>query len=93
MRPTEAATEKAVRLEITARFFGVYRELAGASERSITLPPDGTVSDLVAALRDSAGLDFLPERPLVAVNRAYAAPDLRLVAGDEIALIPPVAGG
>ncbi len=89
----KGAAETAVRLEITARLFGVYRELAGASERSVTLPADGTVSDLVAALRGSEGLDFLPERPLVAVNRAYAAPELPLAAGDEVALIPPVAGG
>jgi molybdopterin converting factor small subunit len=30
---------------------------------------------------------------LVAVNQAYAELSQRLIAGDEVAIIPPVAGG
>jgi molybdopterin converting factor small subunit len=35
----------------------------------------------------------LPERPLVAVNRRHARLDAVLVEGDEVALLPPMAGG
>ncbi len=75
------------------RLFGRYRELAGREEVRVVLPPGGRVADLVAALRARPDLAFVPIRPAVAVNRRYAAPDLGLEAGDEIALIPPVAGG
>lgn len=75
------------------RLFGVFRELAGEEEREMIVPRGGTAADLVASLRSEAGLDFLPERPTVAVNREYADLDRPLAAGDEVALIPPVAGG
>jgi molybdopterin converting factor small subunit len=39
------------------------------------------------------GWEDLPEEPTVAVNREYSQPDRELHAGDELALIPPVAGG
>jgi molybdopterin converting factor small subunit len=39
------------------------------------------------------GADRLPPEPLVAVNERYARRDHVLVAGDEVAIIPPVAGG
>lgn len=80
-------------LRVTARFFGIYRELAKGGERSLTLPPGSTVGDLVAALRECPDLGFIPERPVVAVNHAYADPGLVLDEEDEVALIPPVAGG
>ena len=35
----------------------------------------------------------MPSAPLVAVNEEYARYDRVLVPGDELALIPPVAGG
>jgi len=37
--------------------------------------------------------DLLPASPRVAVNRKFAAPDKLIGSNDEIALIPPVAGG
>ena len=40
-----------------------------------------------------APFDLLPEEPAVAVNRTYAFLDEELSAGDEVAFIPPVAGG
>jgi molybdopterin converting factor small subunit len=35
----------------------------------------------------------MPQQPLVAVNLTYASGDHVLADGDEVALIPPVAGG
>ena len=56
------------------------------------LAPQSTVADLVTRLRDGHPAE-LPPRPLVAVNREYATYDQVIEPGDEVALIPPVAGG
>ncbi len=40
-----------------------------------------------------SGASGLPPSPLVAVNYKYAGPDSFLSNGDEVAIIPPVAGG
>ena len=61
--------------------------------RGVSVPPGATVGDMVARVQAAGGAERLPPRPLVAVNQAYASYDHVLVAGDEIALIPPVAGG
>ncbi|MFM8781797.1 MAG: MoaD/ThiS family protein [Gemmatimonadota bacterium] len=60
---------------------------------SVELPEDATVASLldVLAARVPAGTT-LPE-PMIAVNRRYADRSTILRAGDEIAVIPPVAGG
>jgi len=39
------------------------------------------------------GAGFLPPSPLIAINQMYAGPTARLTSGDEVAVIPPVAGG
>jgi molybdopterin converting factor subunit 1 len=73
--------------------FGRYRELAGSEEVVLQLPVGSRVRDLVEALRSRPALAALPACPAIAVNRRYEGPDRALAAGDEVALIPPVAGG
>lgn len=71
-----------------------YRDLAGTAELEIELPAEATAADAVARLRggsDRAGR--LPERPVIAVNQEWATLDSPLCDGDEVALLPPVAGG
>lgn len=72
-------------------FFAALRERAGASRRRVTLADGATVADLLTRLR-SDGLE-LSETASVAVNRSWAAGDRPLSEGDEVALVPPVAGG
>lgn len=79
-------------LELRVRFFGAFRELAGTGEREVALPAGSTVADLVRELR-AGDLGALPERPGVAVNLEYASHDRSLAHGDEVALVPPLAGG
>lgn len=76
---------------VSVLFFASFRERAGGARRELTLPPGATVADLIGRLRED-GVE-LPERPSVAVNRSYADPTRPLDEGDEVALIPPVAGG
>lgn len=71
--------------------FASWADALGSSVR-LDLPAGSRVSDLLAAVAALAGGRTLP-KPLVAVNQRYAKPDTTLQATDEVAIIPPVAGG
>ncbi|AHG90841.1 thiamine S protein [Gemmatirosa kalamazoonensis] len=73
--------------------FASYADAFGAGSIDVPLPAGATVRDLVHAVRALPGATKLPPQPLVAVNLAYARGDRVLDASDEVALIPPVAGG
>ena len=60
----------------------------------LEMPGPATVAEAVAAIRDRLPRGhLLPERPLVARNNAHALPGDVLEDGDELALLPPLAGG
>jgi molybdopterin synthase catalytic subunit len=80
-------------MPVNLLFFALYRDLAGTGERRITVPPGATVAELVQIVRRLPGLERLPEAPVIAVNQEYAAPDTILYEDDEVAFLPPVAGG
>jgi len=81
-------------VSVQALFFAAYRDLLGTSSLDVDLPEGATVADLVRELRSrGAPYDALPHEPAVAVNRAYALHSEQLAPGDEVAFIPPVAGG
>ena len=82
-------------MDVTVLLFAAHRDLAGgASDTVVSLPEGSTVDALMAELRArGGGWAQLPRRAAVAVNRRYARGDTELAEGDEIALIPPVAGG
>jgi molybdopterin synthase catalytic subunit len=81
-------------VRVSVRYFAVVRERLGREEETLTLAPGATVAAALDALvaRHPA---LAPLRPYlqVAVNQAMAAPGRELADGDELALIPPVAGG
>jgi molybdopterin converting factor small subunit len=77
---------------VTVLLFASFADALGRSRMEVTLPPGATVGDTVAQLHAAAS-HRLPPTPLVAVNAEYARYDRVLVPGDEVALIPPVAGG
>jgi molybdopterin converting factor small subunit len=60
---------------------------------AVEIPEGATVAQLIEVLgaRVLPGVQ-LPE-PMIAVNRRYADRATVLRAGDEVAVIPPVAGG
>lgn len=73
--------------------FASYADAFGAPALRVTVPDDARVADVVQAVRSHAAGARIPERPLVAVNQRYARPDQLVGPTDEVALIPPVAGG
>lgn len=79
-------------LQVKALLFASYADALGSGELPLLLKPGSTVADAVAAVRERSPSE-IPPRPLVALNERYASYDDALAPGDEIALIPPVAGG
>lgn len=81
-------------ISVRTLFFAAYRDLVGAQELAVELEEGATVADLVDELRGRGRpWDGLPRDPAIAVNRTYAPLTERLGGGDEVAFIPPVAGG
>jgi len=81
-------------MQVRVRLFAIVRDRAGAGEALLELRDGASVADAAAALaeRFPAIADFLP-RAAFAVNQTYAAKDVGLKDGDELAVIPPVSGG
>ena len=76
------------------RFFARYAELAGCETTTLAVPVPATVADVVAEVRRAIpGAAALPERPLAAVNMRHVKLDAPVGDGDEVAFLPPVAGG
>ena len=74
--------------------FATYAELAGQALVEMTLPAPATVQDALRRLRASLpGAERLPDQPLAAVNRTHARLTTPVRDGDEIAFLPPLAGG
>jgi molybdopterin converting factor small subunit len=80
-------------MTITVLLFASYADAFGRGQLVVSAEPGETVGEIVARVQHEAGVGRLPPRPLVAVNHEYAAYDRVLKADDEVALIPPVAGG
>jgi molybdopterin converting factor small subunit len=78
---------------VTVQLFASYADLVGNSTLEVPLSRGDTVSDLLRNIRQLPAMAALPDNTRVAVNRIFAGVETRLDAGDEIALIPPVAGG
>jgi len=79
---------------ITLRHFAIIRETVGAETETRTVPEGTTAADVAAALSaEYPRIARLLRTSPVMVNAAYAELDKPLEEGDEIAFIPPVAGG
>jgi molybdopterin converting factor subunit 1 len=80
-------------MTVTVLLFASYADAIGERTIPLELPHGSTVGEALRRVREMAGATRLPTEPMVAVNEEYARPDRRLAAGDEVAIIPPVAGG
>jgi molybdopterin converting factor small subunit len=80
-------------MSVPVLLFASFADAVGARRVELALQTPCTMADVVTAVRALPGGERIPERPLAAVNRRYAGADALVRAGDEVALIPPVAGG
>jgi len=81
-------------MRIRALYFAVFREQIGRDDEEIDLAAGARVRDAIAALAARhPPIDRLRGRFRIAVNQEFSDDDRALAEGDELALIPPVAGG
>ena len=81
-------------MRVVVKLFGAVREAVGEKELSVALPDGARASDLLALLaRDHAIFGRFGERLACSVNLEVVPRDTALRDGDEVAFLPPVAGG
>ncbi len=78
-------------MALTVLLFASWADALGPSI-ALDLPAETTAGAVLDAAFAAAAGRALP-KPLVAVNHVYAKPGTPVRSGDEVALIPPVAGG
>lgn len=87
------AAELTHAVTVRVLLFARYAELLGASELMVALERPATITSLLAELRKRAGGAELPPTPLVARNQVHSDVSTLLEQGDEVAVLPPLAGG
>jgi molybdopterin converting factor small subunit len=80
-------------VNVRVHLFAGYAERLGLETVRVALPAIATVADALDHVRSLPGGERIPPRPLCAVNLTHAALDTPLSEGDEVALLPPLAGG
>ena len=81
-------------MQVTVRYLGILKELAGREEESVEVADGAPVGELYAALQQRIPqLQQFRHAVALAVNFEYSVTERRLHEGDEVALIPPVSGG
>jgi molybdopterin synthase catalytic subunit len=81
-------------MRIRVLYFAVFREKLGRDDDVVALAEGAKVRDAIAALAARhATVESLRGKFRVAVNQDFADDERELADGDELALIPPVAGG
>ena len=73
--------------------FASYAETLGLDTIELTFDGGATVGDAIGRLRALPGGEKLPPKPLCALNLSQVRLDARLASGDELAVLPPLAGG
>ena len=81
-------------MKVRVLYFASFREAAGRDEESRNLREGARVADLWTDLAQAVPLFArFPAMPPAAVNREHSNGDRELADGDEVAFLPPVAGG
>lgn len=81
-------------MKIVCLLFGKYAEAVGVETAELELQEGSDVRCALEKLRGSLpNGELIPSSTMVAINHAHALSDQVLQAGDELALLPPLAGG
>jgi sulfur-carrier protein len=79
-------------MKVRVLLFASYADALGADSVVIDTHEGATAGEILALVQRRITAP-VPPRPMVAVNAVYADPSVILHEGDELAVIPPVAGG
>lgn len=81
-------------MRVQVKLFAAAREIVGQGEVSLELKEGSTVGDLMEHFfARYPRLKGMAASLLLAVNREFAEPTVKLQEGDEVGVIPPVSGG
>ncbi|HEY6064934.1 MAG TPA: MoaD/ThiS family protein [Thermoanaerobaculia bacterium] len=81
-------------MQVRVLYFASFRDAAGRAEEDRQVPDGTRVRDLWEILsREVPAFGRLPLMPPAAVNRLTQPGHVVLEEGDEVAYLPPVAGG
>jgi len=81
-------------MQVEIRLFATLKDRAGLDRIRVTLEEPANVESLVSETAKAyPSLALALPTALVAVNKAYAAADTPILAGDDVAIFPPVSGG
>ena len=80
-------------LTLRVLLFASYAETLGFDSVELRVEAPATVGDVLERLRALPGGERLPPRPLCALNLTHVRADAPLSGGDELAILPPLAGG
>ena len=86
-------TTAAPPLTVRVLLFASYADALGFDTVELSFDTAATVGDVLDRLRALPGGDRLPPRPLCALNLTHVRSDAGLSGGDELAILPPLAGG
>lgn len=80
-------------LTVRVLLFASYADLFGFDSVELTFQPPASIGDALDRLRSLPGGACLPPKPMCALNLTHSRPDAALSGGDELAILPPLAGG
>ena len=81
-------------MKVTVRFFASHREATGLATYVADVPEGASAAQVLDMLCDSfPKLKLFAGSSAFAINRTQVDPSTRLRDGDELALLPPMAGG
>ena len=80
-------------MDVTILYFASLADKAQKNQEVLLLSPATTLPELYEQLQADYGFDIEQQRLRVAINDEFASWDSRLIEGDTVAFIPPVAGG
>ena len=81
-------------MKVRLLYFAVLRDVTGKRDDVLELPEGTSAADVWRRMRDEhRALREYVHPPMTAINESYADAEQVLRDGDELAFIPPVAGG
>jgi len=87
-------TDTSGSVTLKVQFLARYAELMGTDSTEVSIGSPATVGHVLVLLRSLfPGASRLPDRPVCALNLAQVDLSTLVAEGDELALLPPMAGG
>lgn len=80
-------------MKINTLFFGITRDLVGASELRVYVEENSSIKNFKSILKEMHPNLEKIDSYAIAVNEEYAQDNFILNKGDVVAIIPPVSGG